>query len=69
MMVAPDTSNCSKDSVSPNTDYICSGLELDTSYNITVSAINCGDQLGNDVSFNVLTQFSGTYIIIKYLSE
>ena len=44
--LTPDLSSCSSDQVSPSEDYSCSGLDLQTNYTITVSAINCGDQEG-----------------------
>ena len=46
--VNPDPSSCSSDQVSPSEDYSCSGLVLGTRYTFTVSAINCGDQEGEE---------------------
>ena len=54
--MTPDPSSCSSDQVSPSEEYSCSGLDLQTNYTITVSAINCGDQEGEIstkfISFN-----------------
>ena len=50
--VNPDPSSCSSDQVSPSEDYSCSGLVLGTRYTFTVSAINCGDQEGEETVIN-----------------
>ena len=52
MTVSPDPSSCSR-TQSQMDDYICSGLTLGTSYNITITAINCGDQVGDSLNFSV----------------
>ena len=62
--VTPDPSSCSSDQVSPSEDYSCSGLDLQTNYTITVSAINCGDQEGGNVFFYVNAQLLGTYLFV-----
>ena len=51
--VSPDPSSCSSDQVSPGEDYSCSGLDLETNYTITVSAINCGDQEGDISGYSI----------------
>ena len=62
-MVNPQVSNCSSEHVPPNTTYTCSGLDLETNYSLTVSAVNCGNQLGENTSFSVLPRNSGMCII------
>jgi len=57
--VTPDLSSCSNDQVSPSDDYNCSGLDLQTNYTITVTAINCRNQEGENITFNVQPQFIG----------
>ena len=54
--VNPDPSSCSSDQVSPSEDYSCSGLVLGTRYTFTVSAINCGDQEGEENRFNTFIE-------------
>ena len=60
--VTPDPSSCSSELVSPSENYSCSGLDLQTNYSITVSAINCGDQEGGNVTFMVNAQLIGMCI-------
>ena len=50
--VNPDPSSCSSDQVSPSVDYSCSGLVLGTRYTFRISAINCGDQEGEETVMN-----------------
>ena len=57
--VTPEPSSCSSDQVPPSDNYSCSGLDPETDYSITVSAINCGDQEGASFSFNVQPQLLG----------
>ena len=52
MTVSPDPSSCSRNQ-SQMDDYICSGLTLGTRYNITIAAINCGDQDGASLNLVV----------------
>ena len=54
--VNSDPSSCSSDQVSPSEDYSCSGLDLGTHYNFTVSAINCGDQEGERKIITAIAQ-------------
>jgi hypothetical protein len=61
--VTPDLTPSCSGSVSPNMSYTCSGLSPDTDYTITVSAINCGDQEGENNTFSVQPQGLGTYNI------
>jgi hypothetical protein len=51
--VTPDPTPSCTGSVSPNTSYTCSGLSTDTDYIITVSAMNCRDQEGENDTFSV----------------
>ena len=62
--VNPDPSSCSSDQVSTSEDYSCSGLVLGTRYTFTVSAINCGDQEGEQNIFD--TVINSKAIIIYY---
>ena len=64
--VTPNPSSCSSDQVSPSEDYSCSGLDLQTNYTITVSAINCGDQEGGIAVFLVNAQLLGMYACVHY---
>ena len=50
--VSPDPSSCSR-TQSQTDGYICSGLTLGISYNITITAINCGDEDGDSLNFSV----------------
>ena len=61
--VTPDPFFCSSDQVSPSEDdYICSGLDLETNYTITVGAINCGHQeRENDMIYTISEQNSGLF--------
>ena len=52
MTVSPDLSFCSR-TQSQMDDYICSGLILGMSYNITITAINCVDQDGASLNLVV----------------
>ena len=63
--VNPDPSSCSSDQVSPSEDYSCSGLVLGTRYTFIVSAINCGDQEGEENSAIVFIE--GMAIQEKYV--
>ena len=55
--VTPDPSSCSSDQVPSNEDYICSGLDPETDYSITVTAISsCGEQEGWRQMFRVSLQ-------------
>ena len=61
--VTPDPSSCSSDQVSSSEDYSCPGLDLETNYTITVSAINCRDQEGETtVNFLILNGILYTYV-------
>ena len=62
--VTPDPSSCSSDQVSPSDDYSCSGLDTETDYSITVSAINCGDKKGEPVNFKIQTELLGMLSIL-----
>ena len=62
--VTPDPSSCSSDQVSPSEDYSCSGLDPEAEYIISVSAINCGDQEGESVTYAVETQHLGVCVIM-----
>ena len=62
--VTPDPSSCSSEQVSPSEDYNCSGLDLQTNYTITVSAINCGDQEGENMSYTFQPQILGTHSLL-----
>ena len=59
--VTSDPSNCTSDQVSPSEDYSCSGLDLETNYTITVSAINCGDSEGESITFIKKINMEGCY--------
>jgi predicted phage tail protein len=59
--VTPDPTPSCTGSVSPNVSYTCSGLSLDIDYTITVSAINCGDQEGENNTFSVQLQGLGVF--------
>jgi hypothetical protein len=59
VVVTPDPTPSCTGSVSPNMSYTCSGLSPDTVYTIRVSAINCGDQEGENSTFSVQLQDLG----------
>jgi hypothetical protein len=61
--VTPDPSNCSSDHVSISENYNCSGLDSRMNYNITIIAVNCGDQEGETSTFAVEPQFLGMLLL------
>ena len=69
--VTPDPSSCSRDHVPPYENYHCSALNPATNNTIMISAINCGDQEGESVSFSVQSHILGTYFSArdKHLSQ
>jgi hypothetical protein len=62
--VTPDLTPSCTGSVPPNMSYTCSGLNSDTDYTITVSAINCGDQEGESNTFSVQSRLLGMCIML-----
>jgi hypothetical protein len=75
--VTPDPSSCSSDQVSPSEDYSCFGLNTEDEYIISVSAINCGHQEGESVTFTqhlvpgiprgLNVQIDGSLLIIEWM--
>ena len=61
--VNPEPSpSCSSDQVIPSEDYSCPGLSPERNYSITVSAINCGDEVGESDTLTVVS-YSGARIV------
>ena len=56
------SSSCASDQVIPSEDYSCPGLSPERNYSITVSAINCGDQEGENNTFTVLPRLLGRVV-------
>ena len=54
--MTPDPSSCSNNQVRPSENVTCLSLVLGTNYNFTFGATNCGYQIGDTETLNILME-------------